>query len=136
VAGEVSVRLAICCESGHASEKSDACSQDLPLTASHKVVANGHAKGVEILCRQMPLACSQTKMVGRRSRSSFSATALQTRIRTDAQNSGNSLQSPDLIKTVGLASSCRIFDAHVFAARRVLAQFEQFVTVYPCAGWS
>jgi len=25
----------------------DACFQDLPLTASHKVVANGHAKGVE-----------------------------------------------------------------------------------------
>jgi hypothetical protein len=75
-------------------------------------------------------------MAGRRSRSSFSENALQTRIRTDAQNSGNSLQSSDLIKTVGLASSCRIFDAHVFAARRVLAQFEQFVTVYPCAGWS
>jgi len=54
-------------------------------------------------------------MVGRRSRSSFSATALQTRIRTDAHNSGNSLRSPDLIKTVGLATSCRIFDAHVFA---------------------
>jgi hypothetical protein len=75
-------------------------------------------------------------MVGRRSRSSFSATALQTRIRTDAHNSGNSLQSPDLIKTVGLTSSCRIFDAHVFAARRVLARFEHFVTFYPCAGWS
>jgi hypothetical protein len=43
-------------------------------------------------------------MAGRRSRSSFSENALQTRIRTDAQNSGNLLQSPDLIKTVGLAS--------------------------------
>jgi len=49
---------------------------------------------------------------------------------------GQFAQSPDLIKTVGLASSCRIFDAHVFAARRVLARFEQFVTVYRCAGWS
>jgi hypothetical protein len=34
----------------------------------------------------------------------------------------------DLIKTVSLATSCRIFDVHMFAARRVLVQFEQFVT--------
>ena len=61
MAGEVSVRLAIYCESGHASEKSDACSQDLPLTASHKVVANGHAKGVEILVQSGASSLSADK---------------------------------------------------------------------------